>query len=405
MTALPAILRKRPSTDMDPFSPEFRADPFTHYARLRALGPLVWLERFEIWSVQHHAQVRAVLADGETFCNRGGSGLKNYFHEAPWRTPSLILEADPPEHTRARKVLSRIFSPVALKTMRPKFEAVAHALVDAALDRGTIEAVADLVQPFPLTVFPDAVGMPPLDRQMMLKYGAIVFGAMGPVTEWYRELTRDAEEVGQWIDRHCERSALADTGLGAEIYAAADAGEVDYGEARLLVRSLLSAGVDTTIDSLGLALRCLVENPSQFALLRDDPSLARSAFEEATRYDASSHTLFRTTTREVEMEGWTIERHQKVAVFIASAGRDALYWGEDADTFDIRRRITSQLGYGFGAHGCVAQMMARLEGEVFLRVLGEKVGNCHFEGEPVHRLVPGLRGLARMPLRLARVAD
>ncbi|HWI86623.1 MAG TPA: cytochrome P450, partial [Sphingomonas sp.] len=376
MAAGPAIVRSRPSTDMDPFSPEFRADPFAHYARLRELGPLVWLEKFEIWSVQHHAQVRAVLSDWERFGSRGGSGIANHFEEEPWRRPSLILETDPPEHVRARRILSRVLSAPALEAMRPQFEKVAASLIDAALDKGEIEAVEDLVRPFPLTVFPDAVGMPPLDRDMMLKYGNIVFGAMGPVTDWYRELMRDADEVGAWIDAHCDRSALTSDGLGAAIFASADAGEVTEDEARLLVRSLLSAGVDTTIDSLALALCCLVENPDQFALLRADPTLARNAFEEATRYDASSHTLFRTTAREVDFEGWTIARHSKIAVFIASAGRDPTYWGDDADRFRIERRITSQLGYGFGIHGCVAQMMARLEAEIFFRLFAEKVAVC-----------------------------
>lgn len=404
MTAAPAILRRRPSTDMDPFSPEFRADPFAHYARLRELGPLVWLEKFEIWSVQHHAQVRAVLSDWETFSSRGGSGLANHFEEKPWRRPSLILETDPPEHTRARRVLSRVLSASALKTMRPQFERVAADLIDAALDRGDVEAIGDLVRPFPLTVFPDAVGMPPLDRGIMLKYGNIVFGAMGPVTDWYRDLMEDADTVSAWIDAHCDRSALAPEGLGAAIYASVDAGEVTQDEARLLVRSLLSAGVDTTIDSLGLALRCLVENPDQFARLRADPTLARNAFEEATRYDASSHTLFRTTARAVDFEGWPIARHKKVAVFIASAGRDPAYWGEDADSFRIERRITSQLGYGFGIHGCVAQMMARLEAETFFRLFAEKVAVCDSAGQAELRLTPGLRGLAQLPLRLARAS-
>jgi cytochrome P450 len=287
--------------------------------------------------------------------------------------------------------------------MKPGFERVANRLVDAALDAGEIEAVNDLVLPFPLTVFPDAVGMPPLDRHIMLKYGGMVFGAFGPLTDWYHELMRDAEEVSAWIDAHCERSVLGPDGIGAAIYAAADAGDITHAEAKLLVRSLLSAGVDTTIDSIGLALRCLVDFPDQLELLKADPALARGVFEEATRYDSSSQSLFRTTTREVEFEGQTIDKHEKVLILIGSAGRDPAKW-EDPDRFDIRRKIVGQIGYGWGIHGCVAQMMARLEGEVFFRTIGEKVGSLEHTGDPAMRLVPGLRGLSRLPIALTRRA-
>jgi cytochrome P450 len=396
-----AILARRVTSDIDPFSPEFRADPFAHYARLRELGPIVWLERYDIWCVQHYAQVKAVLGNWQDFSNAGGGGLTNYFKVKPWRRPSIILDVDPPEHDRTRKVLMRVLSASALKALRPGFVPVAERLIDAALNAGEVEAVADLVQPFPLTVFPDAVGMGPLDRHIMLKYGGMVFGAFGPITPWYDELMKDAPEVSAWIDARCERSALAPGGLGQAVYAAADAGDITAEEAKLLVRSFLSAGVDTTIDSIGLALRCLVDFPDQFALLKADPSLGRAVFDEATRFDSSSQSLFRTTAQEVEFEGQRIDKHEKVLLLVGSAGRDPAKW-QDPDRFDIRRNFSGQMGYGWGIHGCVAQMMARLEGEVFFRAIGEKVGTLEYTGESTLRLVPGLRGLATLPIALGR---
>ncbi|GAB7551462.1 cytochrome P450 [Novosphingobium sp. 11B] len=390
---------RRVTSDLDPFCEEFRSDPYSHYAQLRALGPVVWLEQHQIWVVQHHEQVKQVLTDWKRFSNAGGGGLTNYFKEPNWRQPSIILEVDPPEHDRTRRVMMRALNAKALKAMRGGFEKVAGELVDAALAKGEIEAVDDLVQPFPLTVFPDAVGMSKLDRDIMLVYGGIVFGAFGPRTAWYDALMKRAEEVGGWIDARCERSALTHDGLGAAIYAQADAGDITHAEAKLLVRSFLSAGVDTTIDSIGLCLRALAEHPDQWQALREDPSLARNAFEEATRYDSSSQSLFRTTTEAFEFAGQQIDRHEKVLVLIGSAGRDPAIWGEP-DRFDIRRRMTNQIGYGTGIHGCVAQMMARLEGEVFFRAIAEKVRTLETNGPSTLRLVPGLRGLSSLPLKL-----
>jgi cytochrome P450 len=134
-------------------------------------------------------------------------------------------------------------------------------------------------------------------------------------------------------------------------------------------------------------------------LLRDDPSLARATFDEATRFDSGSHSLFRTTLRETELAGTVIGKHEKVLVSIAAAGRDPLQW-EDPDRFDIRRKTSGHLGYGTGIHACVAQMMARLEAEVFFSVLAQRIGRIESNGPAVLRTLPGLRGWARLPLRV-----
>jgi len=392
-------MSSRVTSDLDPFSPEFRADPFTCYAQLRALGPIVWLERYGIWVVSHYEQVRAVLTDYDVFSNAGGGGLTNYFEVPSWRQPSIILEVDPPDHSRTRAVLMRVVSATAVRGMRDGFEQVADQLFDRALAAVTLDAIPDLVQPFPLTVFPDAVGLAKEGRENLLTYGSMVFGAFGPVTPWYEELMLQAPAVGEWILAHCQRDALAPVGLGASIYAAADAGEITGAEATLLVRSLLSAGVDTTIDSIGLALRCLIDHPDQWRLLRETPSLARAAFEEATRYDSSSQSLFRTTLRAVEFAGAQLARHEKVLVLVGSAGRDPARW-DDPDRFDIRRKLNGQIGYGTGIHGCVAQMMARLEGEVFFQNLATKVKTLEAAGPSALRLNPGLRGLSTLPIAI-----
>ena len=393
----------RVTSDLDPFSPEFRADPFTPYAKLRDLGaPIVWLTRHSIWAVSRYEPVRAVLSDPKRFSNAGGGGIKNYFLEKPWRRPSLILEVDPPEHQRTRKVLMQALAPDRLQRLRATFEAQADALIEEALHKGTLDAIPDLVQRFPLTVFPDAVGMKREDRSNMLVYGSMVFGGFGPVTPWYEDLMKQADKVSAWIMERCQRDSLDPDGIGAAIYAQADAGNIEHWEATLLVRSLLSAGVDTTIDSIGLCLRCLAEYPDQWALLRSDPDLARAAFEEATRYDSSSQSLFRTTLDDFDFQGVPLQKHQKVLVLIGAAGRDAAKWA-DPDRFDITRRVTAnQIGYGAGIHSCVAQMMARLEAEVFFRALAQKVQDIELAGSPTVRLQPGLRGLSTLPLRLTR---
>lgn len=389
----------RVTSQLDPFSPEFRAAPYAAYEELRGLGKVVYLEKHDIWCVHHYDTCQQVLTDYETFSNAGGGGIRNYFKEKPWRKPSIILEVDPPEHTRTRTVLSRALSPRVLRQIRDRFDVDAARMVAEAGAKGRIEAVSDLTQPYPLKVFPDSVGLAEAERENLLIYGTMVFGAFGPVVPWYEKFMQDHADVPDWIIARCQRDQLAEGGIGQMIYAAADDGKITEEEAMMLVRTFLSAGVDTTVDSIGLCLRALAEHPDQYAKLREDPSLARNAFEEATRYDSSSQSLFRTTLKECEIAGQKIGANEKVMIFIGSASRDPAHF-DDPDTFDISRRVKGQISYGVGIHGCVGQMFARLEAECFFQALAQQIESLEITGPTELRMHPGLRGLTKLPLAL-----
>ncbi|MET0443602.1 MAG: cytochrome P450, partial [Pseudorhodoplanes sp.] len=148
-----------PHLDVDPFAIEFFDDPFPTHERLRDAGPVVYLEKWNVYAVARYAQVYAVLNDPQTFCSGRGVGLSDFAKEKPWRPQSLILEADPPAHTRTRAVLSQVLSPTVLKQLRAGFAAAAEAKVDELLARGSFDAIADLAEAYPMSVFPDAMGL------------------------------------------------------------------------------------------------------------------------------------------------------------------------------------------------------------------------------------------------------
>src|SRR5213075_3244031 len=127
-----------------------------------------------------HAEVHAVLNDPTTFCSSRGVGLSDFAKEQPWRPPSLILEADPPAHTRTRAVLNRVLSPAVMKTIRDRFVAAAETKVDELLAKGSFDAIADLAEAYPLSVFPDAVGLKQEGRENLLPYASLVFNSFGP---------------------------------------------------------------------------------------------------------------------------------------------------------------------------------------------------------------------------------
>jgi hypothetical protein len=388
-----------PRSDADPFAEDHLREPYSMYAELRELGPVVRLTRYDAWAMARHADVHAALLDFETYASSAGVGLANFRRETPWRPPSLILEADPPMHTRTRAVLARVLSNVALRRMRERFEAHAERLVEELVARERFDAIADCAAAFPLSVFPDAVGLTSDGRENLSPYGNAVFNAIGPDNALRTASMQDAARVGPWILAQCRRAALAPGGLGADIYVSVDRGEIGEDEAALLVRSLLSAGLDTTVHGIGNALWLLAQHPEQWALLHATPALARAAFEESLRMESPVQKFFRTTTRAVDVAGTTIGENEKVLMFFAAANRDPRQWS-DPDRFDISRKAAHNVAFGAGIHFCVGAMLARLEAEVLLSALARRARTIRLAGEATPLLNNSLRGFVAMPVEV-----
>src|SRR6202051_2227715 len=293
----------RPASTIDPFSHEFLRDPYPRHEALREAGPVVWLEQYGVWEMGRRQEVHAALTDWQTYCSSAGVGLSDFRKEPPWRPPSIILEADPPLHTRTRAVLTRILSPAAIKILRDSFEREAEKLIARLVEQREFDGVADLAEAYPLKVFPDAVGISEEGRENLLLYCTMVFNSFGPRNDLFNKAMANAGPVRDWIMSRCSRAALAPGGLGMQIFEAVDAGELTEDEAGMLVRSFLSAGIGTTLYGLGNALYCLARYPAQWAVVRENPQLIRGAFEEVLRFEAPVQSFFRTTTKDVEVAG------------------------------------------------------------------------------------------------------
>src|SRR6195952_1312053 len=236
-----------PRLDIDPFSIGFFDDLHPAQERMREAGPLIYLDAWNVYGVARYAEVHAVLNDPATFCSSRGFGLSDFAKEKPWRPPSIILEADPPAHTRTRAVLSDVLSPTALKQLRGRFAAAAEAKVDALLERKNFDAIPDLAEAYPLSIFPDALGLKQEGRENLLPYAGLVFNAFGPPNKLRQDAIERSAPHQAYVAEQCQRHSLAPGGFGACIHAHVDTGGITAAEAPLLVRSLLSAGLDTTV--------------------------------------------------------------------------------------------------------------------------------------------------------------
>ena len=388
-----------PRLDIDPFDPDFLGNPYPHHAALRDAGAVVWLEPLGVFAMARHAEVLAALRDWETFCSSRGVGLADFATESPWRPPSLLLETDPPVHDRTRKIMSRIASLPALRAVRARWADEAEALVAGLAAQGSFDAVRDLAEVFPMRVFPDLIGLPQKGRAHLLDYAAASFNAFGPRNAIFHESDHAAQAAIAWVNESCRRANLSSDGWGAAVFAAADRGDCTEQEAERLVRSFLSAGVDTTVSGIGNLMHALAANPQAWRQMRADPRLATKAFEESLRWDSTVQIFFRTTTCDVAIDEVPIREGSKVLLFLAAANRDPRKW-EDPERFDVTRASSGHVAFGFGIHQCLGQMVARQEAEVLIAAMLRHFPVIEPAGAPARRLNNTLHALASLPVRI-----
>ena len=389
-----------PTDDVDPFSHEVLEDPLPMHAALRDAGPLVHLTKYDLYAMARYEEVHAALVDWQRFQSAAGVGLSNFKKEKPWRPPSLLLEADPPRHDAPRRVLQKVLSPRSLRKLRDGWFADAEVLVDEVLADGTeFDGKERLADAFPLRVFPDAVGLGPDGRENLLPYGNHAFNAFGPMNDLVAEGAPRVAELSAWVADQCRREALAPEGFGADIWAASDRGDITPEQAPLIVRSLLTAGVDTTVHGIGAVLYAFATNPDQWQRLRAEPGLARVAFDEAVRWESPVQTFFRTATTDVRVGGHVVPEGHKILMFLASANRDPRRW-VNPDAFDLSRDPSGHVGFGMGIHQCAGQHVARLEAEALVTALAKRVRTIELAGPTKRHHNNTLRAWEGIPIRV-----
>lgn len=382
---------------LDPFAPEVLGNPYAYHEALREAGPVLWFAQYGIYGVARHAQVREVLGDWQTYCSSRGVGLADFARETPFRTPSLLLERDPPLHALARGVMNKVVALPRLRVLAEAWRGVARDLVDAAVAHGTFDAVTDLAEAFPLRIFPDTLGLPTEGRHHLLPYATSVFNAFGPRNAVFDAAMAGIEAAQAWIAEACRYDNLRPGGWGRDVHDFAREAGLAGAEGELLVRSFLSAGVDTTVNGIGNMIHAFARHPEAWDAVRANPALRKRAFDEALRWEGTAQAFFRTTTRAVELGGVAIPEGAKIVTFLGAANRDPRHW-PDADRFDVTRVASGHVGFGYGIHQCLGQMIARQEAEVVLEALVERVRSLRVAGPPTRRINNTLYALASLPV-------
>jgi cytochrome P450 len=385
-------LTTTPRSEVDLFSEEVIAAPYEVYRELRDLGPVVYLERFEVFAVPRYEQARQVLGDWESFSS-ADIAFNQPFND---RLDGSILSADPPLHDSLRGVLAARLAPRAMRQFASEIQRRADEIIDSLVARGSFDAVTDLARRFPVDVVGDLIGLPRDGREELLELIDANFNCFGPENDRTHTSRALQPKLVEYIATHATRDALAEGSMGRAVYDAVDAGQLPAEYALRLMTTYVTAGMDTTVHAVGHAVWLLAERPDQWQALRADPALVPQAFREVLRYESPVQIFGRTVRADWPVGDITLPAGTRLAVLYGSANRDERKWN-DPDRFDVTRPNIDHMGFGYGLHGCAGQALARLEGESLLRGLLRSAARLEV-GEPVRHFNNVLRGLESLPV-------
>jgi cytochrome P450 len=382
-----------PSYGPDIYTDSALAEPYEHYRAIRDAGPAVWLDSHDAYAIARYAEARAVLADDTSYLSANGIALNEPANSA---ILGCTLASDGDLHARLRRVVAHRLTPRALHPMRDLIQTQADALVDELVERGSFDAVTDLARALPLSIVPDFVGWPTDGREHLLEWAGANFDSFGPLNERGLAAMPLCGAMAGFAAETVQTGNVLPGSLAAGVLEAVDRGEVTPEQSMMLMLDYIAPSIDTTISAIGSAIWLFAEHPDQWQLLRDDPSLIASAFNEILRFESPIRAFGRRVGTATRIGDVDIDAGAQLLVIYASANRDERQW-DSPDVFDVTRDARAQLGFGYGVHACAGQSLARMETESLLTALARRVGSFEI-GEPIRALNNLIRAFGALPV-------
>jgi cytochrome P450 family 142 subfamily A polypeptide 1 len=390
---------------IDLMSGEFYGrEPHDAYAWMRANAPVYYDEGNDLWAAASYAAVKAASVDTDAFSN--ASGIRPKYPPLP-----MMIDFDAPEHVRRRRLVSEGFTPRRVRAMEDRLRFVCDALIDEVCERGRCDFVKDVAAPLPIIVIGDMLGVAPEDRDDLLRWsddmlkgqGSPDPTAMDKATEAFVEYTDYINPV--LADRRATRST--EDLVGVLAHAEIDGDSLD--DASLVHETLLIliGGDETTRHVISGGVEELLAHPDQRAKLAADPeALLQGAVEEMLRWVSPIKNMARTATRDVELAGASIREGQEILLLYPSANRDEAVF-DDPGTFDITRSPNPHVAFGFGAHFCLGNQLARLELRVMVDRLLARLPDLHLAVDRAalpRRMANFISGIEAMPVEFTPTA-
>ena len=386
--------------------------PYPVYDALRANGRVYFSPTWKCWVLSHYQDIAAVLLNPEVFSSRGRvtNVIQREFPESflDQIKPLLhhysrgVINLDPPDHTRMRRLLQKTFLPRTLERLTSAIEITVRELLDAAHARGHVDVVADLAYPLPVTVIAELLGVPREDREKFKRWSAIImeFQAVPlPTAEAILRSQVGIVELREYLANVARdrRASPRDDVISELATLELEGDRLAEDELLSTCVTLLVAGHETTTNLIASATWLLLKYPEQLARLRANPSLMPAAIEEVLRFESPLHRVGRTALADTEIAGTTIRKGETAFLMLAAANRDPAQF-TNPDTFDIQRTPNKHIAFGYGIHFCLGAALARLEAPLALRALFDRWPEARLTEDTLDWHSGVMRGLKRLPL-------
>ncbi|QOV36766.1 cytochrome P450 [Streptomyces ferrugineus] len=397
----------------DPWDPAFLADPYPAYAELRDRGRVHYYEPTDQWLVPHHADVSALLRDrrlGRTYQHR-------FTHEDFGRTAPPpehepfhvlndhgMLDLEPPDHTRIRRLVSKAFTPRTVERLKPYVQGLAGELVADLVEAGGGDLLADVAEPLPVAVIAEMLGIPEADRGQLRPWSADICGMyeLNPSRETATRAVRASVGFSDYLREliAARRKEPGDDLISGLIEAHDEGDRLTEQEMISTAVLLLNAGHEATVNATVNGWYALFRNPGQLAALRADHSLIPSAIEELMRYDTPLQLFERWVLDEIEIAGTTIPRGAEIAMLFGSANHDPEVF-TNPDRLDLTRKENPHISFSAGIHYCIGAPLARIELAASMTALLERAPALRLAAEPERKPNFVIRGLSGLEVSVA----
>lgn len=389
----------------------FIADPYPAYAELREREPVRYDEATDHWLLSRYADVNALLRDrrlGRTYLHVATHAEMGRPHPPEWHDPfwrlinAGILDMEPPNHTRVRRLVSKAFTPKYVEGLRPRVQAIMDQLVEDVAGAGEFDLMR-VAEPLPVTVIADMLGVPEPDRHHLRPWSADIckMYELNPSPEMQQDAVRASTEFSAYL-RELARARRRDAGedLISQLALVIDDGErLTEDELVGTCVLLLNAGHEATVNSTLLGWWSLFRNPDRLKELRADRSLLPNAIEELLRFDTPLQMFERWVLEPIELHGVRIPKGAELGLLFGSANRDPAVFDEP-DELDLRRDPNPHLTFGAGIHFCLGAPLGRQELQVSFATLMDRFPNLELVEEPRWKpnyIIRGLEGLRVRP--------
>jgi cytochrome P450 len=393
-------------------SPQFKADPYPTYARLRAQSPVCRTTlslggKRTVWLVTRYDDVLALLRDQRFAKDPLNAQTPEQRANAPWM-PAFVrplsrnmLDLDAPDHTRLRALVQKAFTPRLIEQLRPRIETITDTLLTKMQRNKRIELIGEYALIVPLTIIAELLGVPTADQHKFHRWSSRVVSVSSG-----SDMARTIPAIWSFL-RYLRklvaqrRADPRDDLITALVQAEAAGDTLSEDELLAMVILLLVAGHETTVNLIASGTLALLQHPQQREQLRQNPALIASAIEELVRFTSPVECATERYAREdVVINGVTIPRGEMVLGVVGSANRDALHF-DMPDTLDLKRERNRHLAFGLGAHYCLGAPLARLEAQIAITTLLDRLPNLRLAVEPQAlrwRRNAILRGLQTLPV-------